>query len=169
MRCSPVWMAHSLNRLASFSISQPCLAACFQGMENIVLACENTNGNIEYNFSEDSSARLIDRAEARGALTWSTHFRPSMVSELIILSSHGLILNLDTGMFAWEFRKGGFRRRAAAQEKHLYRTSVRGGGWGSRVHGRGTRTAVVRLGARQFKNYSNNTKLGFVFFDFFPP
>lgn len=105
MSCSPVWMAHNLNRLASFSISQPCLAACFQGIENVVLSCKNTNGNSQYNFSEESSARPNDGAAASGPLTWSTHLRPSMVLELIILSSHGLILILDTGIFAWNCMK----------------------------------------------------------------
>lgn len=36
---SPVWMAHSLNRHASLSSSQPCRAACFHGIENIFLSC----------------------------------------------------------------------------------------------------------------------------------
>lgn len=35
-----------------------------------------------------------------GPLTLSTQANPEMVLESIILSSHGLILILDTGMFA---------------------------------------------------------------------
>lgn len=48
MSCSPVWMAHILNRLASFSMAQPCLAACFQGMENIVFSCKKKNHEWKY-------------------------------------------------------------------------------------------------------------------------
>ena len=54
-----MWIAHSLNRLASLSIAQPCLAACFQGIENMVLSCKKKQrqyGISEDNFLEDSRA-----------------------------------------------------------------------------------------------------------------
>lgn len=35
---SPVWMAHCLNKQASLSTSQPWRAACFHGIENIILS-----------------------------------------------------------------------------------------------------------------------------------
>lgn len=66
---------------------------------------------------------LQDRVAASEPLTWSTQVRPAMVSELIILSSHGLILILDTGMVAWKLKvkKATVRRWATVQKaSHLY-------------------------------------------------
>lgn len=49
---------------------------------------------------------LQDEVVVSESLTLSSQARPSMVLESIILSSHGLNLILDTGMFAWKLRKG---------------------------------------------------------------
>lgn len=138
MSCSPVWMAHILNRLASFSISQPCLAACFQGTENIVFSCKNTNGNAEFsggfqflkkgwNSSEQSPLPGPAKSHRQSCGSWSSSPATASSSSCLWACSPE----------SWE--KATVRRRATAREgPHLHGLqnscclSEEGGGGGSR-------------------------------------
>lgn len=142
MSRSPVWMAHILNRLASFSISQPCLAACFQGTENIVFSCKNTNGNAEFSGGFQfwkagiaaSKALYLVQPSHTGNLVGVDHLlqprpHPHPVPGHVRLKVEKRQLSEDVQQRRRRRICTAFRIAAVCRKK--------GGGGGSRVHVRG--------------------------------
>lgn len=164
MSCSPVWMAHSLNRLASLSIAQPCLAACFQGIENIVFSCKNTNRNTKYSFSEDFSYPRRSSSERA----------PHLVQPSQTLNGVGVDHPLQPrphphpchGHVAWKLRKGDCQTRSNSARSSFRITAAcrkKGAEEGAEFTFGACRRSVGRLAHAVSKGITNIVQNCFVY------